>query len=356
MTWRAICREAWRNVISHTTKAGILAIVFALFSLGLATTDALATRQLLADATTYRTVGASIMTIEAQGRIDGPACNALATIPGVRASGAVRTTRENLTTAVLPSAPIPVFETTAGFLDVMGTGGTSGVVLSADALDAVSRNVGDELSLRDGRSVTITGSYVYPSDGRSPGFGYAALLPAAPIEPFDQCWVDVWPVSPQTRSLLSTTVNPDSSAQAENPTVSQLNTTLGTGFDGNARFAMRITRFAPALAAGLALVLGFVAVRRRRVELSSSMHAGATRAALGLMLFLETLAWVLPALVLTPLVLHLLGSGLPTGDAAALLTTSMRTVALAACSAYLGVCAGLLFTREKQLFAYFKDR
>ncbi len=114
---------------------------------------------------------------------------------------------------------------------------------------ALAAAVGESLGVRVGQSVSFPGlvpglvAGLFPwdeTDGRRGGLGYSVLIPVDADAPFDECWADVWPVSPSTRDLLLLTAMP--AAGQEPPTLGQLNTTLGTGFDGAVSFSQRPTR------------------------------------------------------------------------------------------------------------------
>lgn len=356
MRTTAILSEAWRNLVTGTTRAALFAVLLALLSAGLAALEVTAVQQISAAAHTYVASGASVLTLRAPGRISGSACEALDAVPGVRAAGALRSTSATLVATVLPSSPLPEIEVTGGVLDVLRADDRpgTGVVLSQEAAASLSVVAGDDLSTRAG-GVLVTGTYAYPSDGREPGYGYAVLAPVAANRAFDECWADVWPQSREMPVMLRTTLLPAETGD-DRPVLSQLNGSLGARFDGTARFDGRATRFAAPLALLLAGALGYVSVRRRRLELASALHAGMRRWELAAMLGIETLAWVLPAVVLTATaVAALLATGPPL-DAAAAGILGARIGLSAVVGPFLGALAALARTNERRLFQYFKDR
>lgn len=353
-----ILREAWRNIVTGTARTGLFAALLTVLSAGLVTADLLSVRSITTAAEDYQAAGASVVTIAAVGRIDGTACAALARVPGVRSAGAVRTSDSSITAAALPSSTIPVTEATQGFPDLLNAdlAPGAGVVLSDQAADALGLTVGDAL-LTTSDETRVVGVYEYPTDGRRAGYGYTAVVPV-PVpddEIFDECWVDVWPASARTRTLLQTTLLAGSD-EDRSPVVSQLNTTLGASFDGNARYADRVTRHAAPLALALGAGLGCLAVRSRRIQLASALHAGVRKSDLGAVLALEITSWVAPAAIITASVGAVFAATGGTSDASSVIVLASRIGLAAVAAPYLGAAAALLLTREQHLFRYFKDR
>lgn len=357
MRWRSVLREARRNVVSGTSRAVVLAL--ALMFLGLAAVGAelVLIARLEQEAQTFQRSGGSVMTVVAPGRVDGARCASLADVPGVRAAGALAAPAGEFVTAVaLPGAPIPRGRVTEGFPAVLSarTDGGTGLVLAEDARRMLGVEIGDQVRTTAG-DARVAGSYAYPSDGRRSGYGYLALDVVATSGTFDECWVDVWPQDTATRSLLLLTVEPaGGSDDVDQPLVAPLNSTHGLEFDGHARFQERVTQFGGVGAGVLCAVLGFVAIRSRRVELASALHDRMARTDLAAVVGVEMAVWVLPpALVSVTAGVVLFGAR---GDAALGAVLGLRVASLLALGAVVGVAAALAVTRERDLFAYAKDR
>lgn len=357
MRLRAILREAGRNIASGAARTVLLASLLSIVTTGLVAAELLAVRTISDDALRYQRSGASIMTITAPGRIDGAACDALATVPNARASGAVRSMETGIAASTLPSSTIPLFEVTGGFPDLLDPqrDDAAGVYLSRDAANALGVESGEEFPARFSAPVAVAGVYEYPSDGRRSGFGYAALAPAGSNGRFDECWVDVWPTSDEIPALMQTTLA-SGGENAEPPALAQLNPSLGRAFDGAERFEQRITRFAAGAAGATALGLGFVAMRTRRLQLASAMHAGMKKTDLACISGLEVLSWVAPAVVFSGMAAAAFAvSGIP-ADAPSAAVLGLRIITPAAVFAFLGAGVALAATRETHLFRYFKNR
>jgi len=350
---RAVVREAWRNTVSGSARSLTLALSLGVLVMLLAAADNGAVAHLLRQAADYRSKGASVTILIAEGLVDGHRCDRLADLPGVRAAGAIRATSDRITGTVLPTAPIPVSESTAGFLEIVREAPrASGVLLGPDAADAFGIDAADEIVTASG-TTPVAGTYDYPDDGRRRGLSYAAIAPTADSASFDECWVDAWPQDDGIVAALLTTARPATEDRAK-PEIAQLNSTLGRSFDGAAAFASRPTRFAAGAAAAGGLALGLLGVRLRRLQLASALHAGVSRRGLLAISVLEACGWVaLCGAVVVPgtvIAAHALGGS------AESYTLGWGVFVAGAAGAFAGTCAGVATTHERHLFRYFKAR
>ena len=240
----SVVREAWRNIASGTTRAIVLASVLTLVMVALVSADLLTIRQILDRATAFHASGGSVLVLTSQGRINGAICDEFGFLPGVRAAGAIRNTEMRIVAATLPSAPIPLTEVSPGFSQVVRANPQgAGVLLGPEVSVILDSGKSGQLATTTG-SLPIAGRYEYPDDGRRPGFSYAILAPSNNLVAYDECWVDVWPQVPGIASLILTAVTP-SGGEAESSQISQLNTSLGTSYDGNLEYSSRVTRWSP---------------------------------------------------------------------------------------------------------------
>ena len=218
----------------------------------------------------------------------------------------------------------------------------------------------DEEVLKTARGdVAVAGVYLYPSDGRRPGLGWAILDPIATGQIFDECWVKIWPWSDEIQSVLKGVVVAAGATQdqATQTTQGQLNAKLGTRFLGEDRYTSRVTRYAP----GAALILGFalaaVSFRSRRLELAARRQDGFSRTDVTAQSIIETLAWVTPAALCawaaSTVYPYLVAYGTTVEGAGA----NPFIIAIAGViGAVLGAGVTAAIVRERHLFAYFKDR
>jgi hypothetical protein len=352
----SVISEAWRNVATGTTRAPLFAAVLVVVVGALAVVDVRAVVGVIEGAREYRDAGASVQILEAAGQVDGARCEALAAVDGVHAAGALRA-GEPLRALNLPSSELTGFEATPGLLGALDRGriAGAGLWLSADLAEALGASAGDSIATNAGPA-RVGAVYPYPDDGRDRALGYAAVAPVPATGLFDSCWVEIWPVDPETATLLRTTLVADPSSEAQ-PTQKQLNGRLGATYDASAEFSGRLTKPAPIAAVVLGLALGFAAVRLRRLELAAALHARVPRAALTWQVLLETAVWTGAAVIVTVPVLWWLaaGAGLP-ADQVSTWVIGMRTVLAGAGAVLVGAVVGALATREKHLFKYFKER
>ncbi|GIJ48440.1 hypothetical protein Val02_53260 [Virgisporangium aliadipatigenens] len=355
MRARVILSEAGRNVLSGTTRAGLLGVFLALVCAGLAVVDARSIIDLRQAAAAYVASGASVRVLKAPDGTDGAACERLGTLPGVRAAGAIRET-DAVVLRTMIANPLPAYAVTPGLVTVLGGAG------SADAGAWIPRTLAAALGVTPGQEVPTTtgtmriaGVYDYPDDGRDSRLSHAALIPQPPTGRFDECWADVWPTSPQREHLLYSAIRVDTDS-TDPVAVGQLNNSLGKRFDGVTAFDERPTRWALPGCVLAGLLVGFAAVRMRRLELAAALHLGETRRALLLTLLIETLLWASGAFVLSAFALACAVLPGNTGDPLAVYAIDVRGPLAALPAAAAGTALALCTVREAHLFRYFKNR
>ncbi|KAA8818435.1 hypothetical protein CSQ85_07960 [Bifidobacterium rousetti] len=370
MRLRGVLDEAARNLASGTSHACAMAVKLACLMMLCVTADLASITAIQRQADSFVASGGSTYSITYTGHIDGAACDRLVSLDGVIAAGAVRGTAGKLTFAALPSTGVPTYEVTTGATGVFANSTTaardavrpdaalSGVWLSQEAAKPLGVRAGGRVTLRDDRTVDVAGVYDWPDDGRQSGYSYAAItpVPASDDEPFDQCWVKAWPVPENLESLLRVTTMGDESATQERPTVAQLNTTQGRTFDAIAAYRGRLTAWAPLVAGVVALLVGWIAVHLRRLELASALHCGVPKPAMVAGVLVETGVWALIAIAMCTPALAWMWLANTDADAMVLTDTLLRVPAAAYVGVFVGALARAATIRERQLFRYFKNR
>lgn len=350
--------EALRNITSGTSRTLPVLTVAVLILIACTLADAVTVGALVRDAREFQLKGASVTTVTAPEGIDGRACDRLDEIPGIRSAGALRSSTSNLDATLLPRSPIPMFEVSPGFLGVVSSNSRSrgGISVPTEVTEALGLRPGDRLLAAQGPAI-IAGTYEYPSDGRRPGFGWAALVPSSNNEIFDECWAEIWPSNEDLRSLLLGTVPTlEYSATGNQVVISQLNTQLGASYDGSSKFSERATLYSPIVATVAIFALSWFAVRGRRLELAAHLHDGMSRAQMQLLVVLEHASWLLPSTLLAGAVgvAYAMTVGAP--DSLALAWAALGTQVMALTGGLLGTACSVHLVREQHLFAYFKDR
>jgi hypothetical protein len=310
----------------------------------------------------FEASGAVVQVLNAPGRIDGAQCEALSSYSGIASSGALRA-GEDIRLAALPSTALHTFEATPGLAAVLGVSSTAtatsqGVWLSGEFAEVIGADSEPLiLPLLDGGSITTSGMFAYPSDGRLPALSYTLVSPVPATGAFDACWVRIWPEDDTAFNLLLLPWRPSGSRdETEMPRPQQLNTTLGIGFDASRKLAAQPVWPLTFAAIGVGAVLGFATIRTRRLELASTLHAGLDKTALITQVGLETAVWVLlGCLLLTPAlgITAAINNPDPIWSA---WYPGLRTVFCAGLTALFGAVLAAATTQEKHLFRYFKQR
>lgn len=349
-------REAGRDVTTGTTHALLYAAVFAT-TVGAVSFTGTATEVTTVErAHAWVASGAATLVQEAEGHVDGGACDALTALPAVLHAGAVRASDDVLAPAALPSETVPLHEVSAGFPAIVGQPGDGlpGLLLSRAVADAIGVDPGDGLRTTTG-TVPVTSIYDHPDDGRDPALAYAALAPAAADGlAWDACWVTVWPDDDEVAPALARTLVTDGADEdAPRPTVHQLNPSLGSAFE---RAPAPTTRQVGAGAALVGLVVGTLTVHRRRLALASDRHVGVTRTAQVTSSAAQTLVWTTLGSGIVLTVTLWATHGLDAGDATPLVLDAGRTLLLGGLGCLAGTTTGVLLVREASLFRHVQER
>lgn len=362
----ALWREIWRDIHTGTAWTVIFTVLATALLLGLTVTDLLTVTRLNQQAQYYRTVMANVQVVEAPQKIDPHACMALNHLAGVQVSVAVRNPEHQVSANVLPSSTIRTYEATPGvehILRVPPYERTSAVQAPRQVGVYLSQGVAETLGARRGNTVRlddkeVTALGVFPwseEDGRRLGFTYSLFLPTPPIGLFDECWVDVWPMNPDLEPLLRGTALP--SKESSQPVkLYSFNSTLGSTFDGQALFYGRMSAWTPFLIIAIAFLLGAASIWRRRLEISSDLHAGVSRLDLTTKHVWETAAWVSAMLILSAPILMWIILRNPAQDHTVMWKLATIHLACATSASLIGALTTTLSIREKHLLRYFKKR
>lgn len=362
MRARAVVSEAARNLATGTTRAAGLALAFAAVVGALGFADVRAAVDVLRGAAQFRASGSAVQVVTVDEGIDGARCHALNQATGVVAAGALRRA-DPVRALVMPSAQLTVWEGTPGVVDLLADVGTDlragdagtvgpGLWFSRDLAATLGARPGHDVATSTGAAVAA-GVFSWPDDGRARTLGYAALAPAAPTGTFDQCWVQVWPADADTTGLVHLALEPDKAGEA---TVGRLNTALGATYDTPALLADRPTALAPVAAASVGLALGFLAVRTRRLEVASALHARVPKPHLAWQHALEAVAWTAAGLAVAAAPLAYAATSQNPDPAGWAFLLGARTLLAGAACVLLGALLGVATTRERHLFRYFKNR
>jgi len=293
--------------------------------------------------------------------VDGTRCEATGSLPGVTGVGAIRS-GEALRIWNLPSSQITTVEATPGFSGLVAQVGasvqidptvTQGVWVSSDLADAIGASPGGVIQTSQGPA-QVAGVYTWPDDGRARDLGYTIVVPVPATGVFSQCWAQIWPPDQNLASVLYTSVN--GAVDPRDVSMGQLNTSRGATYDALALLANRLTARAPWIGAVIGMVVGYVAVRLRRVEIASSLHARVSHTYLGWQHLVETLIWAGSGIVIAAAGL-LWFARLDNPDPSwAVWLIGLRTLTAGGAATLVSTLIAIMTTREKHLFLYTKDR
>ncbi|CAM5518523.1 hypothetical protein [Leifsonia shinshuensis] len=357
----SLIHEAVLNVASGTTRAALFCLALACVVVGCAGAEIAVVADIGHRAAEFRDRGGSTLVYRMKNGINASVCDRLRSIPDVSAAGAVRQRSSGEVAVALPDQVIPTFDVSAGFGGYRALGApsaASGVFIAEDLASTLGVAPGQSLALTSGAS-RIGAVFPYPADGRLSGYGYSILSPADASQPYDECWIEAWPVTDALLSVVPTVLVPGAASNlppGQGPELKQLNASLGTRFDGAHAFESRITRFAPVVVAVVGVILGFISVTRRRLELAAARHAGVNVAGQTFQSVVESLAWSVTASLVA---LPLLGSFAVVqepGDPMALWSVALWPVAASVPAVLIGTVSAVLGIRERHLFVYFKSR
>lgn len=350
--------EAWRNVVTGTSRFTLWAIALAAMSSFICSMDGMSVRQIVIDAEAYRAAGSNVLLLSAAGGINGVACDSLGLVPGVIAAGAIRSSPAGLTVAALRATPIPLQEATPGMFQLLGAGEPEGpppsFIISASLADQLGLHSGDELATSEG-AAHVDHVFPYPSDGRDPTLEYSAVAAVNASGLFDQCWVEMWPMNDNMKAVIAATVDSNASARIDIQT-RQLNISNGATFDGQARFETRWSRFGMFAGLLFGFILGVMMIRLRRLELASALHAGVVRVSLEFQVVAEAVVIALTSVLLSVPIITLISVETPHGARLPLFMIQVAVPLASGGGAVFGAFAAATAIQERYLFGYFQDR
>ena len=270
-------------------------------------------------------------------------------------------TTDPLTLAALPDTTTPLYQITPGLaklLDTKQDPNTTGLIASQQVAETLGTSTGGTIGLADGRTARVKGIYQYPDDGRTPGYAYALMEETPATGTFDACWAKTWPQTDRTRNALWSTLTPNAKTTGDDaPTLGQLNTTKGDGFDGQTLYRQRSTRILPACGALIALAIGYLLIRGRRLEIASALHCGVPKPALATQIIIETGITILLATAISlPIDMTAARLLIDTTDRTAITLNAIQTTITTNTAYLLATTITALHIKERHLFTYFKER
>jgi hypothetical protein len=315
----------------------------------------------------YQASGASIQVITAPNQVNPQVCDSLTQVQGINQAGAIKSTKVNVTPSVLPQGSIPLSYVSSNFIKMLDLveyrPDVLGIYVSTTVAKRVGRGAGESFMTVDNGEVFIRGIYNYPDDGRNGGLGYAILAPSTTENAgseqgdYDACWANIWSENRKETGLLWQTIDGSSenSDAANKIDIQQLNGKYGAEFFGFKDYQQSAIKHIALWVLVITIIIGFIGVRLRRLELTSTLHAGIDKFSLLRMLLYESLA-PLSMVLITALPAFLLLIYTITEDRMAFILVGIQIGAAGIVGYVFGTTLGGLMTQEKHLFKYFKNR
>jgi hypothetical protein len=365
----SIISEAWRNIASGTTRAVTYTLTLFVVAVTIAFFDLATIINLQNEAAQWSSSGANINILPAENQINPASCENLShtagtdsdarhgSKPPISASGAL-SAGGDITVKAMQSAPLPSYAVTPSLAEVLKLESDAipapGVWVSSQLAHTMKISRGDALDTIQG-PMQIAGVFQWPDDSRDQRIAYAVLIPSASTKPYDECWASITPSNQQAADLLRTSAIAVPNA-ATTTQVKQLNNALGAGFDGWSQYQHRASRVTLLATPITALMIGFIAIRSRRVEIADDLHSGIPRTSLWVTSTLETFAWSIPAIGAASATLYLGAAHLSDqANAFDLLFTESTALIASLITAQFGAAIALSTIKEAQLFKYFKS-
>ncbi|NMM93438.1 hypothetical protein G1C95_0623 [Bifidobacterium sp. DSM 109957] len=353
MRLKEIAREAWRDMVAGTAGAVPLALLTCVLVLCCAGLDVWQILAVERQAIEYRNAKGNVLLLKNENGVDGRACAQLTAQRGIEAAGALRQSGD-MTLHALPDNRFVIYEVTDGLLNVVDSSNSDhqGVWLPRTVAEKLAVASGATLETTQGE-IRVAGVCDWAEDGRDSRIGYAVLMPVASYGAFDECWASVWPSSDMTDTLrLSVFYTMDPS----NSQTGRVNYAFGDTMDAYGMFSTRLTRFAvPAAGALVALVVAAFC-RRRKLELSGNMHAGASRSAVVLQMAVEHLVPVMIGWVCAYSALYVMIRLQGTTSVSDVFILELKEGLWVPIGAWIGSTAAALTIKERDLFTHFKTR
>lgn len=368
-----IISEAWRNLATGTTRALGWGVVLILAGVALITTDQLVAHQIRTDHRDFVDSGATTWIVSSEGNVDAHRCESLAQAGLVEDAGAIRLS-ETRVAARLPSTELRIFEGTSGILSVLkaspqtGVGTAPSIVLADDLAVALGLVTGQSIEFQGGENAVVSALYSLPEEVQDSQLLNSGIVLAPAIGSWDACWVSNPTSHTEVRQTLAYTLTESATSADPNGggsqfTVTQLNSRQGEYFDVTDRLASRSTRLLPWAVPILAFAIGSLAMRSRRLEITSAKHVGVANTDLAAMSLLENGTWAGSGMIVITGVTAIAqqlsardGTGPNPDDVHALLASTALWAVSAGMAATLGAVITTVLLRERGLYRHFRQR
>jgi hypothetical protein len=309
--------------------------------------------------------GAATWELASKGTISPVRCDNLAKIDGVLHSGAISEENITITPISMPGTSIPVNTVSQNFYKLLDLTSldlsTPGIFIPTVISERLGIRAGNSFLANSGE-IFVSGVYNYPDDGRQGSLGFAALAPldtqSEPNRLLDSCQATIWGQNDSLKTMLWTALESkeESANSRVKPEIAQLNGKFGITFEGAKLYDSRETKYLGVLVLLVCALLGFVFIRIRRLEIASWLHVSMKKADALKICLLEISPIILLTLFASAPTFLFAYIGADPSDFPAYLFLALRIFLASAIGLLLGTTLGIVATKERHLFKYFKER
>jgi len=355
MRWSTIWSEVWRNIATGTCLAGLLALGMAIMGAVVTAADTMTIDTILIQVREFRASGGDILKVAAEGQIDPLACDGISQSSTVEASGAFSPAAA-MTVLAMPLTPLNAYSATPGFSAVLGIEDRFGAGVWMD--EALANRIGivpgEQMDTVNG-PMRLAGTYRWPEDGRDARLGFSVVIPDASSRVFDECWMKEWPIAEGNEGLLRSTALVTPEELVELP-ILPVNLASGSSLDAHVLFEGRTTRYAGIVTYTVSALIGFISIRRRRLEYADALHTGQSRFAQMTVALIETLVWAVAGTGAGLAFVASLIRFVHISESPPVLLLQIRVLILSVLGALSGAAVGLMSIRRNSIYRYFKQR
>lgn len=340
---------AGRSLATAGVWAWAVVAPVALVSLGVSSSEAQSRETIIGEDAQATARGDNVLVLAAPSAVNATACESLQRIAGVVTAGAYRRTSD-VHLAQEPNDPVPVFEVTAGLLDMLAPSPppTLRVLLGA----GLAREIGaqPEISVLDQPTAAWPADAVADGTARIPELTRSIMTLVPTIGPFDTCMVEYERIKPRDADSIVLALE---AGAGRNVTIGTLS---GVPIDRVVDPVDRLLDESPtqplAVAGLICLLTGLASFRLRRREFTVLAFCGFGRPSRLLIMVAEAVPLLLGA-VATALV----GTRLLEPDLNSQLCTeiALRAGAVSATLCLVGLLIATLTQRTRQALVVLRD-
>ncbi|MDR1033882.1 MAG: hypothetical protein LBL41_03845 [Bifidobacteriaceae bacterium] len=357
--------EARLNFTTGTTRAVLLAVLAITITCSAIFLDLSSVNSISIQGKEFLESGAATWELTNKNTISPVRCDNLSKIDGILHSGAISEENMTITPISMPGTSIPVNTVSQDFYKLLDLTSldlsTPGIFIPTVISERLGIRAGDSFLTKSGE-IFVSGVYNYPDDGRQGSLGFAALAPlderASPNRLLDSCQATIWGQNDSLKTMLWTALESkeESANSRVKPEIAQLNGKFGITFEGVKLYDSRDTKYLGVLVLLVCTLLGFVFIRIRRLEIASWLHVSMKKSDALKISLLEIAPIIFLALITSIPTFLFAYIGADSSDTLTYIFLAARIFLASAIGLLFGTTLGIVATKERHLFKYFKER